>query len=72
MSTINFSDITLAGAYAHAMKVARESDNRNAERHLETSNGHNGRQSLRPLLRRIAATLAERRLASSALTSRPV
>ena len=72
MSTLNFSDITLAGAYVHAMKAARESDNRNAERHLETSNGHNGRQSLWTLVGRIAATVAEKRLASSPLTSRPV
>jgi hypothetical protein len=26
MSTFNFSDITLAGAYANAVKTARESD----------------------------------------------
>jgi hypothetical protein len=71
MSILNFSDITLAGAYACAIKAARESDRHNAERHFETDRSHTGRKSLWALVKRFAATLAQRRRASSPLTSRP-
>jgi hypothetical protein len=72
MSTFNFSDITLAGAYANAVKAAQESDCRNAGRHLETGESRNLLKSLRTLVRRIAAAVAEKRPAASQLTSRPV
>jgi hypothetical protein len=68
MSTFNFSDITLAGAYANAVKTARESDHRNAESHLETGESRSVLKSLRTLVQRIAVAVA----ASSQLTSRPV
>jgi hypothetical protein len=72
MSTFNFSDITLAGAYANAVKTARESDHRNAESHLETGESRSVLKSLRTLVQRIAVAVAEKRPASSQLTSRPV
>jgi hypothetical protein len=72
MSTFDFSDITPAGAYVNAIKAAQESDRRNAERHLETSESRHALKSVWTLVRRIAAAVAEKRPAISQLTSRPV
>jgi hypothetical protein len=72
MSSFNFSDITIAGAYAQATKAAQQSDNSNAEPHLEKGESHRVRKSLWTLVRRIAAAVADRRPAASQLTSRPV
>jgi len=72
MSSFNFSEITIAGAYAQATKIAQQSDNRKSEPHLKKGESHRERNSLWTLVMRIAATVAERRPIVSALTSRPV
>jgi hypothetical protein len=70
MSTFDFNDITLAGAYANAMKAAQESDNRNAARHFETGESRSVLKSLWTLVRRIAAVVGEKRPTVFRLASR--
>ena len=59
MSTINISEITLAGAYVNAVTAAKHSDHRNAGRHLETGEGSNAVKMLKALARRIATAIVE-------------
>ncbi len=71
MSTFNISNITLAGAYMNAVTAAKDSDHRNADRHLETGEGSIVLETLKSLVRRFAAN-AERRPTSDQLSARPV
>lgn len=71
MSTFNISDITFASAYSNAVATAKNSDQRNAARYLNTGEGMNVMKSINSLIRRIAA-IANMRPIASHLTSRPV
>jgi hypothetical protein len=72
MSTFNFSDITPAGAYINATKIARESDRQNAKHHFETNERRNLLRSLWALVQRITTAITEKRLVSTQATSRQV
>ncbi len=72
MSTFNISDITFAGAYMNAVTAAKDSDHRNADRHLETGEGSNVMKLLKTLALRIATAITGIRRTTSPLTSRPV
>ena len=71
MSTFNISDITPAGAYANAVTAAKDSDHRNADRHLETGEGSNVLETLKSLVRPFA-TITEERPAANRLSARPI
>ena len=72
MSTFNISDIHFAGAYMNAVTAAKDSDQRNADRHLETGDGLNFTGFLTTLARHIATAITRIRRTTSPLTSRPV
>ncbi len=72
MSTFNISDIHFAGAYTNAVTVAKDSDHRTADRHLETGEGSNVMKLLKTLARRIATAVTEERPAADQLSARPV
>ena len=72
MSSFDFTRITVPGAFSNAMKAARESDRRDARRHLETRESRDALKGFQALARRVAAALAEKRPADSQLTSHPV
>jgi hypothetical protein len=72
MTTFNISDITPAGAFANAVAAAQENDRRNANRHVEPSEGGRVNSLFATLGRRIAAVITENRQTASRLTSRPV
>jgi hypothetical protein len=71
MSTFNISDIHFAGAYMNAVTAAKDSDHRNADRHLETGEGSNVLETLKSLVRSFA-TITEERPAANRLSPRPV
>ncbi len=72
MSTFNISDIHFAGAYANAVTAAKDSDRRNAGRHVEAAEGSSATGSLKTLARRIATAIIEKRPAADQLTVHPV
>jgi hypothetical protein len=69
MPTFSISDVTPAGAYANAVMVARESDRRSANRRFEPGEGVNVLKSLKTLVRRAVAVIAEKRPAVSQPTA---
>ncbi len=72
MSTVNISDITLAGASVNAVTAAKDSDHRNAGRRFETGESSNVVKFLKALVRRIATAIVEMRPTASQPTSRPI
>ncbi len=72
MSNLNISDIHFAGAYTNAVTVAKDSDHRTADSHLETGDGLNFTGFLTTLARRVATAITGIRRTTSPLTSRPV
>ena len=72
MSTFNISDIHFAGAYANAVTTAKDSDRRNAGRHVEAGEGSSAIGSLKTLARRIASAIIEMRTTASQPNSHPV
>jgi hypothetical protein len=72
MSTFNISDIHFAGAYANAVTAAKDSDHRNAERHLEPGEGSNVTKAFKAQVRRIATAIVEMRPTADRLRARPV
>ena len=72
MSTFNISDINFAGAYNQAVTAAKDSDRRNAGRHVEAAEGSNVVKFLKTLVRYAAAAIAEKQATADRLTPRPV
>ena len=72
MSSFNFIDFTVAGAYESAVTAAYQSDHRNAKRYTVPSEGPSRPGVLSTLIRWIATAVAERRSTALRLASRRV
>ena len=72
MSSFNFMDFTVAGAYESAVTAAYQSDHRNAKHHTGPSDGPRRSRVLSTLIRRVASAVAERRSTALRLASRRV
>ena len=71
MSTFNISDITFAGAYVKAVATAKNSDQGNAARHLNTGEGMNVVRFLKDQARHIATAIVDMRPAANQLRLNP-
>ncbi len=71
MSTFNISDITFVGAYEKAVAAAKNSDQGNAARHLNTGEGMNVVRFLKDQARHIATAIVDMRPAANQLRLNP-